>query len=111
MKTAFFLMSVYGLSVALTVLGVGSFFRSAGTKIDKLLFPWHWVDPQKPMGGAVHMFAHCPACVGFWIALGATWWHAPLGPAPLDRVAVALAATGVIWIVHVTLTKLGQYGL
>lgn len=110
MKTAFFFLAVYGLAAALTVLGVGALFRTVGSKIDKLVFPWKWVDPAK-QGGPIRMFVHCPACVGFWVALGATWWHAPLGPAVADRIVVALVATAFIWMVHVTLTRLGQYEL
>lgn len=62
-------------------------------------------------GSWLKTFSQCPACLSFWIALGATFWHAPLGPGIFDRVAVALAMVGMVWIIHVTLSKLGQYDL
>lgn len=57
------------------------------------------------------VLAHCTACTGFWVALAGTFWHAPLGPLWSDRVAVALAATGLIWIAHVAMVRLGMYDL
>ncbi len=104
MRDFIFFAAVYGLSVSLTVLGIGAPMRWALTKLDFALF-------RNETGSYLKTLAHCPACLGFWIALGATFWHAPLGRFWADRLAVALAAVGINWIAHVTLSKLGQYEL
>lgn len=113
MRDLVFFAAVYGLSISLAVLGIGGPFRAAGTWLDRKLFSKRWLKRTKPeeRGGPIHRFVHCPACLAFWAALGGTGWHAPLGPAWPDRITVALAATGMTWVVHVILYKLGQYEL
>lgn len=66
---------------------------------------------RKEEGSTLKLFSQCPACLSFWISLVATFWHAPLGPWIWDRVAVSIAMVGLVWIIHVTLSKLGQYEL
>ncbi len=102
MKAVLFFAAVYGAAISLALLRVGGPFRWVLTSLDFLIF-------RNKEGSHLAAFAQCPACLGFWIALGSTFWYAPLGPAVLDRVATAFAAVGLIWIVHVTLSKLGQY--
>ena len=104
MKDFLFFAAVYGVAASLALLGIGAPFRWAMARLDYSIF-------RNENGSYLKTLAHCPACLGFWVALGATWWHAPLGRFWLDRIAVALSATAMIWIVHVTLTKLGQYDL
>lgn len=104
MRDFVFFAAVYGAAASLTILHIGAPYRALLTWIDRVLFRIEEKGPLK-------MLAHCPACTGFWLALGATFWHSPLGPWWLDRVMVALASTGIIWIVHVILARLGMYDL
>ena len=96
MKDTVYFLAVYGLSLALTVLSIGTYYRELGEKI----------------GGEIKTLVYCPACTGFWIALiFAFLWHSPAGPSILDRLASALAGSGLTWIIHVTMVKLGQNDL
>jgi len=96
MKALVFFLAAYGAALALTVLDFGIPYRWLGEKIG---------EPAKT-------FVYCPACTGFWLALaGAFFWYSPAGEGPLDAIASALAASGLIWIVHVVLSKLGQNDL
>lgn len=104
MKTAVFFFAVYGIAISLALLKVGAPFRWVMSRLDLRIF-------RNEEGSYLKTLSQCPACLGFWIALGATFWHAPLGPFIVDRLAVACAMTGLIWIVHVTMTKLGQFDL
>lgn len=104
MKTAVFVLAVYGAAISLALLKVGAPFRWVMSRLDYKLF-------RNEEGSTLKAFSQCPACLSFWISLGATFWHAPLGPWILDRLAVSIAMIGVVWIIHVTLTKLGQYEL
>lgn len=117
MKLFLFFAAVYGAAASLAVLGFGAWFRSAGVWLDRGLFKTRWVVaiPEEQRGGPIRTFVHCPACLSFWIGLAMTFWLLPFagwsaGDAA-ERVVHALAATGVTWVVHVVLTKLGQYGL
>jgi hypothetical protein len=109
-------MAVFGAAYSLTVLGIGALYRSIGTELDQLLFKNQWREAIAPdrRGGLIHKFVHCPACNSFWLSLGATFWYCPvnrwvLGPCIVDRLAVSFASVGIVWIIHVILTKLGQY--
>lgn len=104
MKTAIFFAAVYGAAISLALLRVGAPFRWVMSRLD------YWIFRNKERSH-LKMMAGCPSCLGFWLSLGATFWYAPLGPFIFDRLAVAFASVGIIWIVHVTLTKLGQFDL
>jgi hypothetical protein len=101
-KDAIYFMAVLGMAYSLTLLGIGAPYRWVGEKLDWLLF-------RNQKGSYLKVLVHCPACTGFWVALGFTFWHSPLGPLWIGRFMTGLACTGGLWIVQVILTKLGQY--
>lgn len=135
MKDFLFFAAVYGAAASLALLGFGVWWRAAGTWLDRKLFPSWWPPPVEingkfeyityeapdPMaelkGGALRIFVHCPACLSFWIAALGSWRlyspaRAHFGCSPLVAIVIdGLGAAGIIWCVHVVLTRLGQYNL
>jgi len=118
-KDFIFFAAIYGLSVSLAVLPVGKPWRATGILFDRLVFPNRWLSflPENERGGLIRIFVHCPACVSFWAgALSSAFIYSParlyLHVDPIVAMAIdGLASTGIIWAIHVTLTKLGQYDL
>lgn len=104
MKDAVFFLAVYGAALSLALLKIGAPFRWTLSRLDYWIF-------RNEEGSYLKTFSQCPACLGFWISFAATFWHAPLGPNIFNRLAVSLACVGLIWIIHVTMTKLGQFEL
>lgn len=101
MIAVFYLLAVYGASIALTVLHAGAPYRWIGEKI----------------GGPAKILVNCPACTAFWVGLVLSiMWTSPTGAdmllpnerRVLGHVVEALAAAGVTWIIHVTMVRLGQ---
>ena len=97
-----FFLAVYGAALALTVLQAGEPYRWAGERVDR------WVLRRKNNAenpGPFTTLTNCPACTSFWVGLpSAYFWHSPSG----FFVADAFACVGIVWMIHVTLTKLGQ---
>jgi len=118
-KDFLFFAAVYGTAASIALLHVGSPVRFLFTLIDTKLFPSLWADfiPASQRGGPIRKLVHCPACLSFWIALAASILvYSPaghhLGLPVIPRVIVdSLASVGIIFCVHVVLTKLGQYDL
>jgi len=108
-----FLAGTLGASLALGVLAVGHPFRAAASLLDRFLFPRSWEGGGQ--GGPLRMLAHCPACLSFWIALALSFWIVPFRSWScreiVERILLGLSATAVTWVVHVVLTKLGQYNI
>jgi hypothetical protein len=119
MKDFIFFAVIYGAAASLTILSVGSPWRLIGTFIDQKLFPARWVVgiPSNQRGGAIRIFVHCPACVSFWIGALFSWiLYSPARTyfeiSRIPALAVdGLASAGIIWFIHVVLTRLGQYEL
>ena len=119
MKDFLFFAAVYGTAASIALLHVGSPVRFLFTLIDTKLFPSSWAEfiPASQRGGPIRKLVHCPACLSFWIALAASILvYSPaghhLGLPVIPRVIVdSLASVGIIFCVHVVLTKLGQYDL
>ena len=119
MKDLLFFAAVYGMAASLAILAVGSPWRFLGTLLDQKLFPSRWADdiPGDRRGGAVRIFVHCAACISFWSGVLFSWFI--YSPAKtyfsIHRVPAlavdGLASAGIIWCIHVVLTKLGQYDL
>lgn len=119
MKDFLFFAAVYGMAASLAILAVGAPWRAIGTILDQKLFPHRWADdiPGDKRGGALRIFVHCPACISFWTGVLFSWFvYSPardhfgcsrILSLPID----GLASAGIIWCVHVVLTKLGQYEL
>jgi len=100
MKLAVFLLAAYGLSLALTLLHVGKPYRWLGEKI------------------GLKILVNCPSCTAFWIGiLISIFWASPAAAVakgswtPIPHALDGLAASGVTWIIHVALTKMGQHEL
>lgn len=106
MRAFFFFAAVYGAATSMALLKAGAPFRWVMKTLDRVIFR-----NKKEEGGFLTMMSQCPACLGFWIALGDAFYYQPLGPRIADHLMAAFSAVGLIWIVHVTLTKLGQYEL
>lgn len=116
MNLFIYFAAAYGFSVTLTLLHWGAGYRGLGMILDRLLFPSKWKEeiPADQRGGSLKTLVHCPACTGFWVALGMTAWLMPDLPWLSfrnfeTRWMHSVAASGIIWIVHVVLTRLGQY--
>lgn len=101
-KLALFVLVVYGLANAIAVLKIGRYF--IGTVTDR-----------KFLGRVPYLgdLLYCPPCVAFWIGMAFSWGL--LSPAS-DWIAVwwkamimdGLAASGAIYLVHVTAERLGH---
>ena len=114
MKDLIFFLATFGVAYCLTVLYIGRIYREAGTMLDRFLFKRRYDDsiPPAQQGGPIRHYIHCPACNSFLIAfIMSTFWYSPLGSGLPDRLAVSFASVAVTWIVHVVLTKLGQYDI
>jgi hypothetical protein len=119
MKDFLFFASVYGAAASLAILTVGSIWRAIGTWADQRLFPYRWTDdiPADRRGGALRTFVHCPACISFWVGVAFSLMiyspsKAHFGvPLFWSLVVDGLSSVGIIWCVHVILTRLGQYDL
>ena len=117
MKDLIFVLAVYGTAISLAILSVGAPWRVVGSAIDRLIFPSRWnadVSHDRK-GGAIRIFVHCPVCISFWVAALFSWLfyspsqaHLEIGY-PWILVVDGLASVGIIWCVHVVMTKLGQY--
>ena len=115
MKDLLFYAAVYGAAASIALLHVGSPIRYLATVIDRRLFPSMSDSPAR--GGPIKVLFHCPACLSFWISLAASifvyspaWAH--FGVPLIPRLIVdSLSSTGIIFCVHVVMTKLGQYDL
>ncbi len=108
--------AAYGFSLTLTLLHWGAWYRGLGMILDRLFCPSKWKDeiPEAERGGPIKVLVHCPACTGFWVSLAMTQWLLPnIGWLNLHdfetRWMHSVSSVGIIWIVHVVLTKLGQY--
>jgi hypothetical protein len=106
MREFFFFAAVYGAAASMALLKAGVPFRWVMQTLDRVIFRNKTED-----GGVLTMMSKCPACLAFWIALGDAFYYKPLGPTVGDHLMAAFAAVGLVWIVHVTLSKLGQYDL
>lgn len=106
MKVIFFFAAVYGCAASMALLKAGAPFRWVMKTLDRVIFR-----NKSEAGGVLTVLSQCPACLGFWIALGDAFYYKPLGPTIADHLMAAFAAVGLIWIIHVTLTKLGQFEL
>lgn len=106
MKAFFFFAATYGAATSMALLKAGAPFRWVMDTLDRVIFR-----KKNEEDGFLAVLARCPACLGFWIAFGDAFYYKPLGPTIADHLMAAFAAVGLIWIVHVTLTKLGQYSL
>lgn len=111
MKTAVFVLAVYGTAISLALLKVGGPFRWVMSRLDYALF-------RNEEGSWLKTLSQCPACLSFWISLILSYWLMPVGTAGatlleaiVTRVIWSLAMVGFVWIVHVTLSRLGQYDL
>ena|SRR3972149_4463752 len=100
MKLVIFLLAAYGLSVALALLHIGK--------------PYRWLGEKIKLG----VLVNCPSCTAFWIGLLLSiLWASPASDIAEGRwswmphVVDGLAASGVTWIAHVALTKMGQHEL
>lgn len=119
MKDFLFFAAVYGTAASLAILAIGAPWRATGTWLDMKLFPSRWADdiPGDRRGGAVRIFVHCPACISFWTGVLFSWLvHSPAKvhlqiPFASSLVIDGLASAGIIWFIHVVLTRLGQYDL
>jgi hypothetical protein len=119
MKDFLFFAAVYGAAASLALFKVGASWRLIGTWIDQRLFPRYWAPaiPPEQRGGPVRGFVHCPVCISFWVAvLFSLEVHSPSkihleAVFPWSLVIDGLASAGIIWCVHVALTRLGQYDL
>lgn len=119
MRDFLFFAAVYGVAASLAILAVGAPFRMIGIGLDRMLFPHRWADDvgEDRRGGALRIFVHCPACISFWTALVLSWTlyspskaHFGIG-LPWSLAVDGLVSVGIIWCVHVAMTKLGQYDL
>lgn len=119
MKDFLFFAAVYGTAASLAILAVGAPFRAFGIWLDQKLFPHRWivVISEDRRGGAIRIFVHCPACISFWTGVLFSWLvHSPARthlalPLVSSLIIDGLASAGIIWCVHVVLTRLGQYDL
>jgi len=93
-----FMFAVYGLANAVAVHKVGLPLRTAVSRI-----PY------------VSTLVKCPACVSFWIGMAVSAWVLSpaaqvCGPGWRPVVLDGLAASGVIWLLHVAAERTG-FGL
>lgn len=121
LKIYLFYLAVMGLSWSITILAVGA--------------PLRWIvdllTKKKPSPGSattapddekhphpLKIFFSCPACVGFWVAyIMSALLYSPALDCGLTRVIIlasvldGLVAVALNWVMHVVLTRLGQYDL
>lgn len=115
MKDFLFYAAVYGAAASIALLHVGYPIRHLAAILDQKLFPSLADSPAR--GGPIKVLVHCPACLSFWIALiMSTLVYSPSGAhfgiPTIPRLLVdSISATGIIFIVHVVMTRLGQYDL
>lgn len=123
MRIFLFLLAEMGLSWSITVLAIGAPIRQ--------LFDTLFGRPPKLIKGKggkkkyveaeltkLQILVRCPACIGFWIALAISKGiYSPCLDSGLTGVIIlasvldGLVAVGVNWVMHVVLTRLGQYDL
>lgn len=119
MRDFLFYSAIGGFCLSLAVLKAGVLWKAVMTWLDMKLFPSRWADSIVPSerGGPLRFFAHCPACISFWISmLVSAFIYGPsrvhLGvPLVVGMLLDGFSSVGIIWFVHVVLTKLGQYEL
>jgi len=120
MKDFLFFSGIAGFAFSLAILAVGNPWRRILSWVDEKLFPHRWAEdlPTSQRGGAIRVFAFCPACISFWTAMAVSAFI--YSPSRVHIVGIqfipgllldGFATVGIIWTVHVTLTRLGQYEL
>jgi len=110
-KIAVFALAVYGAAISVALLKVGAPVRWVLSRLDYMIF-------RNEQGSWLKTLSECPACLSFWISFLLSYWLMPIGTAGptllealLTRGIWSVAMVGFTWIVHVTMSKLGQYEL
>lgn len=110
-----------GLSWSITVLAIGAPIRMLSD-----LLTLRKTSPGSTAAGSndaqplskIQILFRCPACIGFWVACGlSALVYSPSIDCGLTRVIIlasvldGLVAVALNWVMHVVLTRLGQYDL
>jgi hypothetical protein len=116
LTTFLFFLSVYGLSNAIAVLKIGSYFFGRGHCTDKdCAAVDHPKDGRRGLGNVPYFgdLLYCPPCISFW--WGMVTSRLLISPASLvcttavaSTVIDGLAACAVSYILHVVMEKVGQ---